>query len=237
MENNIVGVIGSISAAIAAIASLVTIFLQIRKDTISQKPMLMPKIKYINTELNLYYSDWDSNNKLGNKNSDTVIEIVNLGKGTAIDITYSYELVNKQEIINNAKNESFNNEKLFFAHINTKDYEAVTMGYNNGEGYECSNDYRLEKFIKTVDLINSYESKQIFLPSYFIAIQNFNILFQQRNKFIKPMLKVKIIYKDINLNMYEIKYNLFLSQSFKVSGKRYETSILNKRIQKMKKIK
>lgn len=51
------------------------------------------------------------------------------------------------------------------------------------------------------------------------------------------MLKVKITYKDINLNMYEIKYNLFLSQSFKVSEKRYETSILNKRIQKMKKIK
>jgi len=191
--------IASIASSIAVILSAISLLIQRQQFKNANEPLINPIIKRVNVELPRIRCDWETNEKIDKKFSETNLTLLNIGGGLAYDIKYYFEFNNYQEMVKVISKLQMYEDQYFELKchsFNDHKYE-ISIKEDNGFVMFTQN----QRYIKSLNPLKSGEKAEIPLPSYFMILTN--ALLRHGNKlgfqFIKelPELLLNIEYKNI----------------------------------------
>ncbi|PEJ57051.1 hypothetical protein CN692_14225 [Bacillus sp. AFS002410] len=238
-------------ALIAAGASFATIFYQRWIDKKNKEAIIVPGIKSINANVENILSDWEYEDGssaeakfITKQFSRAKIPIWNYGGTPIFNIGFSYQLENEVEFFNlNELHKSINNP------FSNEYYDLAIKKKNEDDGARLiiSNFQFLKKninesrdilpFIRTVDSIMPNQKAEIVLPDYFIILLNNYFLQTMKDEKLRPILKLSIVYDDINFHSWRKEFRIFIPNSYRYKGSELTTSFHYEIIQDKKKVK
>ncbi|MBC6308133.1 hypothetical protein HCJ66_01070 [Listeria sp. FSL L7-1582] len=237
--------LSGVSAALAALLSFFAIIYQVWSNKKSTTPILIPELKTFSANIHNVIYDWDTNEELDKKFSNSTLELKNIGKESAVDIRYSFRIENEDELQEYflKSNKPKNTPDARFVKICDDEFLGKIVEFHRISEKEqsYSKTYFANSYVKTGSSIAANSSEKIYLPSYFIAIVNHNFVgelgYEGELKPIMPILRLKINFKDIYLKEWSVVYLLSMSRAY--SFKSYSnltTSVEYEQINKMKRI-
>lgn len=236
--------IAPIAASIAAIASWYSIYTQGRRYKKNKEPIIVPGLKNIETKINGILSDWDSDEEINEAFSNTTFPLWNYGNTSVFNVKYCYYIENLEGYIEEAESILEDSHRVAFLRADNKDFEwQLGVSDYKKEDYEQTlvNLFNIAPFIRSAGVIKSNESIEINLPSYFIVLVNDyhlnRIVYRNQNTPKVPVLRLKVIYDDINFTTFEQSYLLTLSYAAKHSREKLRTNFECEKIGKKKKYK
>lgn len=208
-------------------------------------PILIPELKMVKSDISEVIRDWDTNEEMEDKFSNTKIMLNNIGKESAVDIRYNFRLENENKLgdylegVNEIEKKSSNN----YMRIEDNGFsENVTsILYKKLGGNEVSKEYKMDSYTRKVSSISSQSVGELYLPSYFIALVNYNFRVNHKHARLlpveMPILHLEIRFKDIYLKSWSVKYLIFMSTVAKtINDAELTTSIEYWQCQKMKRV-
>lgn len=217
------------SAAVAAFLSFIAVLIslfttgyQIRADKKAMRPIVIPELKNVSSNISDIIFDWDTDEKMNKKFSKSVIELKNIGKESAIDIRYSFRMENEDKVkeyfllSNKFKN---NIDKSYVEIKDDDDFGKIAYVYRKrSTGQVFRMVYWMNAYIRTGPSISANSSQPVYLPSYFVAIVNYNFMrnlkYDNEVTIVMPILRLKINFKDIYLKEWSVVYLLSMSSTY-----------------------
>lgn len=231
--------VASLISLLAVIVAIASIWIQIHQFKKQREPVIAPGIKPLDLKLPRITYDWVDDKRLDDKFADTTLPIFNYGSTSAINIMYSYKLIDNEKV--REKLEELIDEKREI-HLKLTDnhldkHLGITydlLDVNDDGSY--SGFFRTTPYIRRSDLILPGESIGIKLPSYFLIMINYLSRLEEQDCF--PELELKITYNDTNFKTWETKFIIKVDQISKIeisSFYKLQTSLVYEFISKNKK--
>lgn len=210
---------------------------QKREKEESERPRLLPVNKNISVEVASIFTDWDLNKinltPIKDKFVKAPIEMINTGKSFAVNIEYSYRLLD-----NSSEFKDFDDEysiKFIKSHdgiltISAKSaFENIYYRTDGNDVFKNTNvrkDMNVIPYLRYHPLLKSEESAFLLVPNYFVVLTNHYIFQHSRlnEDGIKlPRLSLRIKYSDQLQNEYVDIYEMIAStKQIQTNDKRYE---------------
>lgn len=230
--------VASLISFLAVIVAIASIWIQIRQFKKQREPVVAPGIKAIDLELPRITYDWVNDKKLDKRIADTTLPIFNYGSTSAINISYTYKLIDDEKV--RGRLEELMDEQSdicvsltdnFLEEGSTYDLLEVKDGTYKGR-------FRTTPVVRRSDLILPGESIGIKLPSYFLIMINYISRIGEEDCF--PKLELKIKYNDTNFKTWEAKFIIKVDQISKIQkfsngNYKLQTSLVYEFISKNKK--
>ncbi|WP_019414164.1 hypothetical protein [Paenisporosarcina sp. TG20] len=230
-----VPIVGALISLVAVFVAIVAVVFQFKQFKKIREPIIAPAMRNFDLELPETHLDWDTGEKLDDKFSETTIPIYNYGGTTAINIMYSYKCINLAEVKESLDNIKLHKDNVIkIDSIDKKVKDSFDLYFSN-ENEKTSNFRRfhnIRSYIKSKDLIQPGESIDIFLPSYFIVIINYAFRLSRLEDIKLPKLQLKMRYKDVNYQDWEMKYIIQMGGSFNYKRNRLESSFVSEFVSK-----
>lgn len=220
--------VGAVWAAIAAQKSAKTsarqLNTQIKEQEKVERPRIVPLNKQILAEIPFPLVDWsrDAQDELNlfvgySKFSEFTIPVINTGKSFALNVGYCYEIeggihaiedktYDDHSIIGPSAEDRMQNLDHFEFNIKASDFRP---------SYERWTNFIAEvvPYISYIPIVQSNETEQIQIPSYFVALSNVYLLNcwdKDESELINPKLILTIFYKDQFNNEHQDKFRMRL---------------------------
>ncbi|MDT0593204.1 hypothetical protein [Halomonas sp. PAR8] len=227
--------VAAISAAIAAIASCISVFLTNQREKNNKKPIVVPGMKIFDVEIRNLLSDWGENKEIPKKFSNTTLPICNHGNTPAFNIRYSFELESKLDQI---QDEGFMQGGRYL--IELKESQLYVF-IKEGE-YFKSEVRDVHSYTRTLDEVAPLSKTGIFIPDYYLILINYYFFNSLNKSFLssknKPhSLILKIMYDDINFSTWVQEFKIYIPPISKFNGHNLEARIEYKKSSKRKKVK
>ncbi|GGB41596.1 hypothetical protein GCM10011409_18890 [Lentibacillus populi] len=236
--SDILQLVAVIIAMLAAIASWFSIFVQARINKKDKESIIVPGIKEIEANITYILSDWDVNEKLPKKFSNTTLPIWNYGNTPVFNIGYCYYIENLDYFLD--KEDLNEGGKIIFGNHSLKvrkdeNGKSELFIRYEFEGQKGAKRIQIAPFIRSVDLIDSNDKTEIYIPDYFIYLLNdyfINSFFEDKTQ---PRLLLKVFYDDINFQSWEQQFRIFIPNTYSYKGEDLITSLHYEVVQKKKK--
>lgn len=213
-----IALISVVIAMIAAIASWMAIYSQKRINEKNQEAIIVPGIKSVEAKIEHILSDWDVEEEIPKKFSNTKLPIWNYGNSPVFNVRYCYYIENIDDLIQEEENEMGEHDYHAINIIKNEDSYELYVSYKNIENRQGSHRREIRPYIRHVDVIKPKENTKILIPDYFIILLNdyfINSLFYNRRP---PVLLLKIVYDDINFNTWELQFRIFVPSSYQFTN-------------------
>ncbi|WP_026829789.1 hypothetical protein [Exiguobacterium antarcticum] len=223
----------AIAAAIAAVfagwsatISLNQFKAQTKEKEESDRPRLLPVNKNITVEVESIFTDWDLNKPnltpIKDKFVKAPIEMINTGKSFAVNIEYSFRLlddISDFEDFDEDYTLKFikSDAGIFTIHANDT-FEHIFYRENGKDVIEnrgVNKDMNTIPYTRYHSLLKSEESTFLLVPNYFVVLTNHFVLqYSMLNENIVklPRLSLRLKYSDQHQNEYVDIYEMVSSK-------------------------
>lgn len=233
----IASAIAAVFAGWSATISLNQFKAQTKEKEESERPRLLPLNKNVMVPVESIFTDWDLKNHniepIKDKFVMVPIEMINTGKSFAVNIQYSFRLLNDLSTFEDFEEDytlQFKKSNTGIFTIYAKDIFEHVFFYGDGS-------YKVEKkgvnqemntipYIRYIPLLKSEESKFLLVPNYFVLLTNhFAIQYSSlnENSVQLPRLSLRLQYSDQHQNEYIDIYEMTAStKQIQMSNHQYE---------------
>lgn len=222
-ETNWIPIISAVISFLAVSVAIVSIWLQQWQYNKKREPIISPTTKSFTVELPGLGLDWETNEQLDNKFSNTSIPLYNFGGTTAHNISYSFKLMNLLTLEEQLG--KYNSEKEIFAKIDQVNRENDSFDLFIKYNSSWKRFIEIRWFVKRADLISPGEKIDVFLPSYFLVLINYKYRALNRSddfEMENPILELTVRYSDVNNDHYIVRYQVRLDGQYRVKGQMFE---------------
>ena len=199
------GALGSIAAVFVA---LFTAYFQVYQFKKNREPLISPTIKKLDFLIPDILSDWEEDEELKKKFSNTFLSLGNFGYTTVFDVSYSFKAKNIIEIQKYLQ-EGQTGEELVIKNLEIDEKKQIfniEIITENGKKIYHKN----RRYTHRLDPIGEGRSIKVPLPSYFILLSNF--ILANMSPFdedeILPELELFIYYTDVDMKKWKIVYDI-----------------------------
>ncbi len=198
-----------------------------------REPIIAPAMRSFDLELPETHLDWDTGEKIDDKFSETTVPVYNYGGTTAINIKYSYKLINLVEVKESLDNiVEYVDYEIKIDSIDEKAKGSFDLYFSNTRKNNMLRIHNIRSYIRSKDLIKHGENIDIFLPSYFLVIINYSFRLSALDEIKLPVLELTLRYNDVNYQDWEVKYIIKMDGSYKYKGNRLESSFVSEFVSK-----
>lgn len=221
----------AIAAAIAAIfagwsatISLNQFKAQTKEKEESDRPRLLPVNKNIIIEAESIFTDWDLDKPnltpIKDKFVKAPIEMINTGKSFAVNIEYSFRLLDNINDFNNFDEDytlNFIRSDNNFLTLSAKGtFESILYRENEDiiKNTNIRRDMNMIPYVRYHPLLKSEEATLLLIPNYFVVLTNHFIIqyFRLNDDVVKlPRLSLRLKYSDHHQNEYVDIYEMVAS--------------------------
>lgn len=203
----------------------------------SERPRLLPVNKNISVKVASIFTDWDLNKPnltpIKDKFVKAPIEIINTGKSFAVNIEYSYRLLDNISEFKNFDNEysikfikSQNNNVTISAIDEFENIYFRDDGKKVIKNTGLRGDLRVFPYLRYHPLLKSEESTFLLVPNYFVLLTNHYIIqhsMLNEDGIKLPRLSLRLKYHDQLQNEYVDIYEMVAStKQIQTNKQRYE---------------
>ncbi|MFP3892812.1 hypothetical protein U5N25_03775 [Exiguobacterium indicum] len=176
---------------------------QISEREKTERPILTPLSREFEVQTDTIFRDWDSLdrrfNKIGHDNSAFNFEVFNTGNTFALDVKFSFELLDTETSVPELNDEHIKIEKR----LEEEFYVEIS------ENDEQSQLFSIEPFEHFFPLIESGKSREVNTHFYYILLNNIHL--EYKTLIDVPKLKLIITYKDQHETQFTSIYILKMS--------------------------
>ncbi|PSL42148.1 hypothetical protein B0H99_101396 [Planomicrobium soli] len=216
-SDQILNVVTAVTSLLAVIIALFALVLQFKFFNKERKPVIVPIIKEFTDQLLPDLNcDWETEEKIDEKFSNTKIKLTNYGGTTANIESYYYFFSNFKEVENELKRISDNDTTLIITKTKRpQSFKFIVQTKKVNMWFD-----EINATIKRGNILRVDEELEIYLPSYFMILSNF--LLKEEDINILPELTLLIKYTDIdkkeNILEYLIYWDFAMSLKHKGEG-------------------
>lgn len=228
--------IGAVWAAIAAQKSAKTsakqLNTQIKEQEKVERPRIVPLNKQLSVEIPFPLVDWsrDDQDRLNSfvgysKFSEFTIPVINTGKSFALNVGYCYEI---EGGINAIEDKTYDNHSIIgpSAEERMQDLDQFEFSIKATNPRQSPRRWSMfiaevVSYISYIPIVQSNETEQLQIPSYFVALSNVYLLNcwdKDENELINPKLILTIFYKDQFNNEHEDKFRMRLGNQMSLKN-------------------
>lgn len=227
---------GTLWAAISARQSAKTSSKQLETQNKQQekveRPRLIPLDKQFISEIPFPLVDWsrDDNGNLNtiegySKFSEFTIPLINTGKSFALNVRYHYQIEGGIDAI---ENKNYDDHSIIgpsveerIQNLDSFEFRIRATDSRSSPGSRSTFYAEVVAFIENVPIVQSNETVQLKIPSYFVALSNVYLINNwdtEEHELINPKLILTIFYKDQYNNDHEEKFRMQLGKGIKQVG-------------------